>query len=139
MKTGLVLDAVAKAEGLEVTDEEISAAVAQMAIGRPHGRQGVRRPAAQERQDARPSDGRSCATRRPTSSPPTLSPLTEGAAAVAEPKEAPGEGETAKAAEAGEPGDREADSRRDRGRPRRAGEPAAEAAEAGSRKHRPRE
>jgi trigger factor len=31
VKTGLVLDAVAKAEGLEATDEEIQAAVAQMA------------------------------------------------------------------------------------------------------------
>ncbi len=33
VKTGLVLDAVAKAEGIEVTDEDITAAIQQMAAG----------------------------------------------------------------------------------------------------------
>ena len=48
VKTGLVLDAVAKAEGLEVSDEEIEAAVAADGGGRPGGSEGLRDPASQE-------------------------------------------------------------------------------------------
>ena len=52
VKTGLVLDAVAKAEGLEATDEEVQAAVAQMAMASRIDAKRVREAAAQERQAA---------------------------------------------------------------------------------------
>ncbi len=71
VKTGLVLDAVAKAEGLEATDEDVSAVVAQMAAAGRVDAKDLRASACGRPAGSRPSSGRSSATRPPTSSPPT--------------------------------------------------------------------
>ena len=53
VKTRLVLDAVAKAEKLEVTDEEVQATIGQMALANRHRRQRAREAPAQERPHGR--------------------------------------------------------------------------------------
>ena len=87
VKTGLVLDAVAQAEGLEVGDEEVQAAVAQMAA--------AGRVDAKTFEDRLHKSGRIQAVRWQILRDKAADfiganavPLTEGAAAVAEAKEA---------------------------------------------------
>ena len=87
VKTGLVLDAVAQAEGLEATDEEVQAAVAQMAS--------AGRVDAKTFEDRLRKSGRIQAVRWQIIRDKAADfiaanaiPLSEGAAAVAEAKEA---------------------------------------------------
>ena len=87
VKTGLVLDAVAKAEGLEVTDEDVQAAVVQMAA--------AGRVDAKTFEDRLRKTGRIQAVKWQILRDKAADfiaanavPLTEGAAAVAEAKEA---------------------------------------------------
>ncbi len=87
VKTGLVLDAVAQAEGLEATDEEVQAAVAQMAT--------AGRVDAKTFEDRLRKSGRIQAVRWQIVRDKAADfiaanaiPLSEGAAAVAEAKEA---------------------------------------------------
>ena len=110
VKTGLVLDSVAKAEGLQVTDEEVQEAITQMAVA---GRTDPKVFADRLRKAGRLQTIKWQILRDKAADfiAANAVPLTEGAAAVAEAKEAlaktakpkTAKPKTAKAAVAAEP------------------------------------
>jgi trigger factor len=87
VKTGLVLDAVAKAEGLEVSDEDVQQAITEMALA---GRTDPEKFAERLRKSGRIEPVRWQILRDKAADfvAANAVPLTEGAAAVAEAKEA---------------------------------------------------
>jgi trigger factor len=87
VKTGLVLDSVAKAEGLEVTDEEVQTAITEMAVA---GRTDPKAFEARLRKAGRLQTIKWQILRDKAADfiAANAVPLTEGAAAVAEAKEA---------------------------------------------------
>lgn len=98
VKTGLVLDAVAKAEGLEATDEEVAAAVTQMAMA---GRVDPKQFEDRLRKSGRYQTIKWQILRDKAADfiAANAVPLTEGAAAVAEAKEALSKAKAGEAAE----------------------------------------
>ena len=98
VKTGLVLDAVAKAEGLEATDEEVETAITQMAMA---GRHDPSEFEERLRKSGRLQTVKWQILRDKAADfiAANAVALTEGAAAVAEAKKALAKAEAAKTAE----------------------------------------